>query len=147
VAPLSGGTGVGRSSKKPRHAKAKKSATAPPPPPPPVMPSTSLRRNQVVRIGLTTDRERITISCGGAFRVTDPASGQAVWKDSYKDPLTVGIRGSRPTEGRIFRAQVGSFDKKDAAEEQAARLRTEMSDPVVVAWSPDRKVWRIRVGQ
>ncbi|MGI0147949.1 MAG: SpoIID/LytB domain-containing protein, partial [Thermoplasmata archaeon] len=106
----------------------------------------SMRHNQTIRVGLTTDRQRITISSFGKFCVVEPDSGRAVWKDSYEKPLMVGIRGAPPTEGRIYRVQVGSFDTREAAEALAARLRTDVGEPVVVAWLPDRKVWRVRVG-
>lgn len=107
----------------------------------------TMHRNQAVRVGLTTNRERITLSSPGGFRVSDPTTGAPVWKDAFKETLTVGIRGSRPTEGRIYRVQVGSFDNKQAAEDLAASLRKDLGEVVVVAWVPDRRTWRIRVGE
>ncbi len=132
------------SKKKPAPA-ARHAAPADGPPPPP-LDNPALHRDQPVRVGLSANRERVVLSCAGPFRVTDPATGQAAWKESYGQPLMVGVRGAPPTEGRIYRAQTGSFEKKEAAEELAARLRTELGEPVVVAWVPDRKVWRVRVG-
>ena len=111
--------------------------------------TTELRRNRIVRIALTTgSRERVVIaSTGEGYRALDAATREPVWKDSWREPMTIGIRGAHPTEGRIYRVQVGSFDNKDAAEAVAARLREQLGVPVLVAWSPERKTWRIRAGE
>lgn len=131
----------------PRVRRAPKPSDVKPVPPPPA--ATELRKNRIVRIALTTaNREKVVIgSTGGAYRVLDAAGRAPVWKESWREAMTIGIRGAHPTEGRIYRAQVGSFDNKDAAEAVAARLRTDLGVPVLVAWSPDRKTWRIRVGE
>ena len=103
-------------------------------------------RSTIVRIGLSTGREQIVISSQDRFGVTDPTTDRPVWKESWRERLMVGIRGARPTEGRVYRAQVGSFDTREAAEGLAGQLRAELGEPVVVAWVPDRKVWRVRAG-
>lgn len=123
-----------------------KPAVVHPTPPPPA--ATELRRNRTVRIAITTGRERVVIAAsGGAYRALDAASRASVWKDSWREAMTIGIRGAHPTEGRIYRAQVGSFDSRAGAEAVAARLREQLGAPVIVAWSPERKTWRIRAGE
>ena len=143
------GTGHGRRKKK----RTRTPAIAQPTPssrPPAVAspPAPPLRRNQIVRIGLTTARDKVVVSAGsGTFRILDPATALPVWRESYSGAVTIGIRGASPTSGRVYRAQVGSFEEKEPAEQLAARLRSELSVPVIVAWSPDRNVWRIRAGE
>ena len=111
------------------------------------VPAAPLHRNPTVRIGLTTDPARAVVTCAHGFRVTDADGGAAVWKDVYKAPLTIGVRGARPLEARVFRVQVGSFATREAAETLASRIRAEVGDPVVVAWQADRRVWRVRAGE
>src|SRR5436309_6187462 len=114
--------------------------------PAPVPSVAALRANPVIRVGLTTDRVRVTVACASGLRVTDGATGRAVWKDSYRQSVTFGLRGEKPTEGRAYRVQVGSFANREGAEALASKLRGEITDPVSVTWLPDRASWRVRAG-
>jgi stage II sporulation protein D len=104
------------------------------------------QHNPIVRIGLTTDRNHIVLSSREGFRVLDAASRRPLGEDVHRGSLTVGLRGAKPTEERVYKVQVGSFATQEAAEEFAAKLRASIGEPVAVSRSADRGSWRVRAG-
>ncbi len=101
----------------------------------------------MVRIGLTGNGRTVELQAEGGLRVRDRDSGKDVWKHVLQGPTRVVLerRGAEPAA--VFSVQVASIADKQQAETLAERLRTETKEVVEVARHPDRKAWRVRVGQ
>jgi stage II sporulation protein D len=101
----------------------------------------------LLRIGLES-AHRVLISSGSAFRIVDPATGEAVWKPEYHGEVAVvadgGPTGDVPS---VFRIQVGAFGSREAAEEESRRLAERFKETAVVRHIPDRGSWRVRIGE
>jgi len=100
----------------------------------------------VVRVGITTDHRRVTISSDGAFRVLDPVTRAPVWKESYREDLLVTTHGARPSDGRVWRVQAASLGAKEESDALATTLEAETGEEAIVSFNPDRGSWRVRVG-
>ena len=99
-----------------------------------------------IRVGLTTDRLKVTISADGPFLILDSATGRPAWKEQYREDVLVTTHGAVPSEGRIWRVQAAALASRGEAEGLASRLRSEIDEVVSVAYSPDRGSWRVRAG-
>jgi stage II sporulation protein D len=103
----------------------------------------------VVRIGLSTASDRVTLDATkGALRVLDARTGQPVWPGRSPGRVLVVSEGGRTDEARrVFRVQVGSFADEPNARELAAELEAELRAPASVKWDPSRGVFRVRIGR
>ena len=105
------------------------------------------QREPFVRVGLA-HAHRVTIGAEGGFRVLDPASGRAVWRERFQGELEVVAEGG-PLEGvsSVFRVQVGAFSDRESAERELERLAKLFGTTGVVHKDPDRNNWRVRLGR
>jgi len=99
-----------------------------------------------IRVGLTADKRKITITSNGPFQITDASTGRPAWKERYREDVLVTTHGAHPSEARVWRVQVASLERKEDAEILATRLGERMGEETSVAFSPDRGSWRVRVG-
>jgi stage II sporulation protein D len=101
----------------------------------------------VMRIGLTAVEGRVvTLSARGGLRLVDAETGEAPWRDVYQGEVRVVLLG--PGGGRtIFRIQVGSFADEKSARELADRLERETGQAAGVHHDPQRRLYRVRVGE
>ncbi len=101
----------------------------------------------LVRIGLAAGH-RVTIESDGPFRIVDLATGEAVWRPRFTQPIQVVAEGG-PLEAAasLFRVQVGAFQSAEAAQHELAELEKSFAAPGVVHYDPDRGNWRVRLGQ
>ncbi len=100
----------------------------------------------VVRIGLTADRVKVTLSADGPFRIIEPASGLAAWKKEYNEEMLVTTHGAPPSQERVWRVQVAAAATEAAAREQADLVAQQTGLPTAVSFNPDRGSWRVRAG-
>jgi stage II sporulation protein D len=99
------------------------------------------------RVGLDVGH-RLTLDADRPFRIVDPATGQAAWKDSYSAEISLIAQGGPESEpASIFRIQVGAYASEEAAEKERAELAHTLGQPAVVRYIPDRGSWRVRVGE
>jgi peptidoglycan hydrolase-like amidase len=120
-------------------------------PAPPASPRTvfSLPPARKVRIALTTDQVKARVSAEGGIVVRDPAKRAPIWKKRFGAGIyVVGEVSGGGEKGVIYRVQVASI----AAKEQAEAKKTEIEallpgEKVVLAYHPDRRSWRVRVGE
>jgi stage II sporulation protein D len=99
------------------------------------------------RVGLDVGH-RLMLSSDRPYRLVDPSSGQAIWKDAYSGEIALLAQGG-PEEAppSVFRIQVGAFATADAAEAERASLEKTWGTPAVVRFVEDRGSWRVRVGE
>ncbi|HZM70112.1 MAG TPA: SpoIID/LytB domain-containing protein [Candidatus Cryosericum sp.] len=101
-----------------------------------------------VRIGLTTDPVRVRVTAEGGVVVRDPARRGAIWKKVFDPGLTFVSEASGHGAVVIYRVQVGSYATQEAAEEKRQALENLLkTEKVVIAYHPDRRAWRVRVGE
>ncbi|MEK7284024.1 MAG: SpoIID/LytB domain-containing protein, partial [Acidobacteriota bacterium] len=117
-----------------------------PPPPGPVLSAAPTRK---VRIGLTTDAVKVRVSADGGIVVRDPVKKQPIWKKTFAAGIYLVSELSGGGEpGLIFRVQVASFADKDQAEAKKSEIEALLpGEKVVLIWHPDRRSWRVRVGE
>jgi stage II sporulation protein D len=101
----------------------------------------------VVRVGLTTDARRLTLSCREGFHLVDPKTGRDLWRRTHRGDLHVVLESRDGEPSTLFRVQVASLTDMDAAEELRLRIESETGEVATVALDPDRRVFRVRVGQ
>ena len=109
---------------------------------------TGVPPSRPVRIGLTTDPVRVRITADGGVVVRDPSRRAPIWRKAFDPGLTfvAEVQGKGPLV--IYRVQIGSFATEDAAAQKKAALETLLpQEKVVVAYNPDRRAWRVRVGE
>ena len=99
------------------------------------------------RVGLDTGH-RLMLASERPYRLVDPTSGSAVWKDAYSGEIALLAQGG-PEEAppSVFRIQVGAFASAEAAEAERAKLQATLGVPAVVRFVEDRGSWRVRVGE
>ena len=101
----------------------------------------------LVRVGLTTDGRRVTLSSTGGFHLVDPKTGRDLWRRTHRGDLHIVLerKGGEPT--RWFRVQIASLSDMDAAEDLRQRVEAETGEVATLALDPDRRAYRVRVGQ
>ncbi|MBI1950743.1 MAG: SpoIID/LytB domain-containing protein [Acidobacteria bacterium] len=122
---------------------------APEPSPPPPGPVLSAAPTRKVRIGLTTDAVKVRVSAEGGIVVRDPVKKQPIWKAKFEVGIYLVSELSGGAEpGLIYRVQVASFADKDQAEAKKREIEALLpGEKVVLIWHPDRRSWRVRVGE
>lgn len=100
----------------------------------------------VVRIGLTTDARRMTLSGAGDYFIVDPATGRNLWVPRHSGPTHVVLQVEGGEPASRFRVQVASLASEEAAHALRERVETETREVAVVTHDPDRGTYRIRVG-
>lgn len=101
----------------------------------------------IVRIGLTADSRRVTLSSSGGFHFVDPKTGRDLWRRTNSGDLHVVLEYKDGEPSRYFRVQIASLTDMDAAEEMRRRVETETGEIATVALDQDRRSYRVRVGQ
>lgn len=102
---------------------------------------------RIVRIGLASDRT-VTVGASGPFRIVDPATGSSVGDDPRAADVVVVADGAPEEDpGSIFRIQVAAFQSSDVAETERARLEARYGAKAVTHFDPDRRTYRVRVGE
>ncbi len=100
----------------------------------------------LVRIGLDTG-SKVTVSSSRPFRIVDPLTGEPVWRPTHDEAVTAVSEAGRGGEvASVFRVQAGSFESEDAAKAEVTRLEPLIPEVARVAFDPDRRVWRVRLG-
>ena len=102
-----------------------------------------------VRVGLTTDAIKVRVSADGGIVVLDPVKRQPIWKQKFGAGIYLVSELSGGAEpGLIYRVQVASFADKDQAEAKKSEIEALLpGEKVVLVWHPDRRSWRVRVGE
>src|SRR5262245_989837 len=80
----------------------------------------------IVRIGLTTDRRKVTIAADGPFRILD--GDQPAWKPEYREEILVTTHGAAFNDARVWRVQVAAVATKDEADALAAKLASGLGE-------------------
>lgn len=99
------------------------------------------------RVGLDVGH-RLMLASDRPYRLIDPATGQAAWKETCSGELALLAQGG-PEEDppTVYRIQVGAYASEAAAESERAKLEQSLGQPAVVRYIPDRGSWRVRVGE
>ena len=102
-----------------------------------------------VRVGLTTDPVKVRVSADGGIVVRDPVKKQPIWKRKFDGGIYLVSEVSGGGEpGVIYRVQVASFVVKEQAEARKAEIETLLpGEKVLLVYNPDRRAWRVRVGE
>jgi stage II sporulation protein D len=101
----------------------------------------------ILRIGLDHGH-RVSVSADRGFRVVDPHTGAAVWRDEFEGEIQVVAEGGpREAVATVYRVQVGAFGDRTAAENELERLSRLTGAPGVVHHDDDRGNWRVRLGR
>jgi stage II sporulation protein D len=100
-----------------------------------------------IRIRLSTDEQVATIDCAGDLRVTDLDSGRSVGHDPIGRRATFVAESAGPRPKAVYRAQVASVATEAEAKRLAADLAQRLGVPTTVRYHPDRRAWRVRVGE
>lgn len=121
----------------------------PAPPPLPPAPVLSAAPAQKVRIGLSTDAVKVRVSADGGIVVRDPLKKQPIWKKKFDSGIyLVSEISGGGDPGLIYRVQVASFAAREQAEARKAELEALLpGEKVVLTYHPDRRAWRVRVGE
>jgi stage II sporulation protein D len=102
---------------------------------------------RLFRVGLDVGH-RLMLGSEQPFRLLDPATGRAAWKESFTGEVALLADGGPEEEPpTIYRIQVGAYTSAEAAEQERAKLEKTLSAPAVVRFLPDRGSWRVRVGE
>jgi peptidoglycan hydrolase-like amidase len=102
-----------------------------------------------VRIGLSCDPVKVRVFADGGLVIRDPVKRQPIWKRKFDGGVylvseTAG--GGEP--GLIYRVQIASFAAKEQAEAKKTELESLLpGEKVVLVYNPDRRAWRVRVGE
>lgn len=100
----------------------------------------------IYRVGLDVGH-RLMLASERPYRLVDPSSGAAVWKDTHNGELVVIAQGGPEEEpASVYRIQVGAYATAEAAEQERGKLERSLAAPAVVRFLPDRGSWRVRVG-
>ncbi len=104
-------------------------------------------RKPIVRIGISGDGAKIALSSNGAFRIIETATGLDVWKESYSGEMFFLPIGTGEANFKIFRVQIGSFENEEQAELLRRKVEAESGFSAIVRYYPDRRIYRVRVGE
>ncbi len=101
-----------------------------------------------VRIGLTNDPLKVRISADGGIVVRESGRRQTIWRPRFDSLTLVSDVSGGAESGLVYRVQVATFAAQDQAEAKKRELETLLpGQKVVVTYHPDRRAWRVRVGE
>ncbi|HEU4401600.1 MAG TPA: SpoIID/LytB domain-containing protein, partial [Candidatus Polarisedimenticolia bacterium] len=101
-----------------------------------------------VRIGLTNDPVKVRVFADGGLVVRDPVRRAPIWKKRFDSGIYLVSDVSGSETGLLYRVQVASIASKEQAEAKKAELQTLLpGQKVVLVYHPDRRSWRVRVGE
>ena len=102
-----------------------------------------------VRIGLGVPPGRVAVSATGRFRILDRRTHLPVAKPIFnrEEVLLVTDRPVAADAAPVYRVQVAATADRQAAEELQTRLQARLGEPTSVEYFPDRRTYRVRVGQ
>ncbi len=100
----------------------------------------------VLRIGLDA-RHRVVLDSGAPYRIVDPESGAAPWREAYAgETIAIAEGGPDGDPPTVYRIQAAAFSSEDSAEAERRRLELVYGEPAVVRRNPDRGSFRVRLG-
>jgi len=138
-----------RSAAQPSASPVPEGSPAPARPAPPSRPVLQAPSGPKVRIGLGTDPVKVRVFADGGVVVLDPAHRQPIWKKRFDRGLYLVSEvagGGEPS--MIYRVQVASFAGKEQAEAKKSEIETLLpGEKVLLVYNPDRRSWRVRVGE
>ena len=106
------------------------------------------REPGVVRIGLSGDRVKRRVHAEGGIVVRDPVDGKPIWKRRFNPGVYVVSDNSTGRERMIYRVQIASFESEELARKKKEGLESVFpAEKVVLAYHPDRRAWRVRIGE
>lgn len=100
-----------------------------------------------VRIGLSVPPGKVAVSATGRYRVLDRHALKPVGAFEREEILLVSDRPPAGDAAPVFRVQVASTSDRQAAETLQTQLQARLGEPVSVEYFPDRRTYRVRVGQ
>jgi len=120
-------------------------AAQPAPTPVPVL---NAAPSQRVRIGLTNDPVKVRVFADGGLVVRDPVKHAPIWKKRFEGGVYLVSELSGTETGLLYRVQIASYASKDQAEAKQAEIQGLLpKEKTVLSYNPDRKSWRVRVGE
>jgi stage II sporulation protein D len=106
------------------------------------------RGSGLVRIALSGDPVKRRVIAEGGVVVLDPADRKPIWRKRFDPGLYVVSDGSTGSGRLIYRVQIASFESEDLARRKQEELEADFPDEkVVIAYHPDRRAWRVRIGE
>jgi stage II sporulation protein D len=102
-----------------------------------------------VRIGLSGDPVKARVSAAGGIVVRDPKTRAPIWKNRFAAGiyLVSDVQGGGEG-GVLYRVQVATFVDKTQAEARKTEIEGLLpNEKVVLVYHPDRRAWRVRVGE
>ena len=101
-----------------------------------------------VRIGLTTDRVRARVSAVGGIIIRSLTDDSRIWKKQFAAGIYIVSDVEGGETGLVYRVQVASY----AAKDQALAIKAELEEllpeeKTVLVYHPDRRAWRVRIGE
>ncbi len=100
-----------------------------------------------VRIGLGVPASKVAVGATGRFRVLERRTHAPIASFEREEILFVTDRPVTAEAQPIFRVQVASTADRQAAETLQTQLAARLGEPVSVEYFPDRRTYRVRVGQ
>jgi stage II sporulation protein D len=101
-----------------------------------------------VRIGLTNDPVKARISADGGIVIRAPDDGARIWKRQFAAGIYVVSDVEGGATGLLYRVQVASYAAKDQALSKQKELEELFPDlKTVLVFHPDRRAWRVRIGE
>ena len=101
----------------------------------------------LVRVGISTDARRLTLSSKGGFHLVDARAGRDLWRRTHQGDLHIVLDRKDGNQASAFRVQVASLRDAEEAEAMRARIEAETGEVATVTPDPDRHAFRVRVGQ
>jgi stage II sporulation protein D len=103
----------------------------------------------VVRIGLGVPPAKVAVAATGRYRVLDRYTRQPLGRPVFEreEVLLVLDRPRAEALATVYRVQVASTADRAAAETLQAQLQARLNEPVSVEYFPDRRTYRVRIGQ
>jgi stage II sporulation protein D len=106
------------------------------------------REPGVVRIGISGDPVKRRVYARGGIVVRDPVDRKPVWKRRFTPGVYFVSDNSTGRERMIYRVQIASFESEELAVKKQEELEAVFPDEkVVLAYHPDRRTWRVRIGE
>jgi stage II sporulation protein D len=102
-----------------------------------------------VRIALKTDPVKAHVAAPGGIVIRDPVKKEPIWKKRFDGGVyLVGDLQGGGAVGQLYRVQVASFTDQGQAEAKKTEVQGLLpGDKVTIEYNPDRRAWRVRVGE
>jgi peptidoglycan hydrolase-like amidase len=105
-------------------------------------------RSPKVRIGLTSDPVKVRVFAADGVVVRDPIRRTPIWKKRFEGGIYLVSDTGGAETGLLYRVQIASFAARDQAEAKKTEMQSLLpKEKVLVTYNPDRKNWRVRVGE